>query len=71
MKAYTLYFYSQNGSCIAYFGVDGTSKAKALKMGKEIAKVILAYYKADKMDWLTKITVKAEEYKPSRYGPKP
>lgn len=66
MKAYTLYFYSQNGSCITHFGVDGTSKARVLRMGKEIANTLLAYYKADKMDWLTKITVKAEEYKPNK-----
>jgi hypothetical protein len=64
MKAYTLYFYSQSGSCILYFGVDGKSKVRALKMGKNIAKVLLEYYKADGRKWLTKITVKAEEYKP-------
>jgi hypothetical protein len=66
MKAYTLYFYSQSRSCITYFGVDGRSKSRALKMGKEIAKIILAYYKADKMPWLTRVTVEAEEYKPKR-----
>lgn len=32
-------------------------------MGKGIAKVLLEYYKADGMKWLTNITVKAEEYK--------
>lgn len=63
MKAFTLYFYSQSGSCITYFGVDGRSKARALKMGKEIAKVMLAYYKAGRMPWLTKVAVDAEEYK--------
>lgn len=66
IKAYTLYFYSQNKSCITYFAVDGTSKAKALRMGKEIAKTILDYYKSDGMYWLTKITVKVEEYLPHK-----
>lgn len=64
MKAFTLYFYSQSRSCITHFCVDGRSKARALKMGKEIAKIMLAYYKADRMPWLTEVTVEAEEYKP-------
>jgi|GEM_PF-6207570 len=63
MKAFTLYFYSQNGSCITYFGVDGKSKARVLRMGREIAQIMLDYYKSGGMPWLTKITVKAEEYK--------
>lgn len=66
MKAYTLYFYSQTGSCILYFSVDGRSKARALKMGKDIAKVLLEYYKADGMKWLTNLIVKTEEYKPKK-----
>lgn len=64
MKAYTLYFYSQNHSCILYFGVDGRSKARVLKMGREMAKIMLAYYKQDRIKWAAKITVEAEEYKP-------
>lgn len=64
-KAYTLYFFSQNNSCIIYFGVDGTSKAKVLKMGKKIAEILFDYYKSEGMESLTKITVKAEEYKPN------
>ena len=63
MKAYTLYFYSQSRSCILYFSVDGRSKTRALKMAKEMAKIMLAYYKADSMPYLTKMTVEVEEYK--------
>ena len=46
MKGYTLYFYSQSRSCILYFSVDGNSKKRALKMGREMAAILLAYYKA-------------------------
>jgi len=31
-------------------------------MGKEVAKIILAYYKSEKMPWLTEVTVEAEEH---------
>lgn len=64
MKAFTLYFYSQSGSCIVYFGVEGRSKARALKIGKQMAKLLLAYYKADKMPWLTEVRVEVEQYNP-------
>jgi hypothetical protein len=64
VKSYTLYFYSQSGSCILYFGIDGHSKARALKMGREMAKIMLAYYKADSSRYITKIKVEIEDYIP-------
>lgn len=62
IKGYTLYFYSQNNSCLTYFGVDGTSKKKILKLGKDMAKLLEEYYAAAM--WPIKITVKVEEFKP-------
>lgn len=62
MKAFTLYFYSKSGSCIVYFGIDSKSKKGALKLGKAIAKLLEDHYSS--MPWGSKITVKAEEYKP-------
>lgn len=64
MKAYTLYFYSQSGSCITYWAVDGRSKARVLRMGREMAKIMLAYYKEDGITWIRKIKVEVEDYIP-------
>lgn len=61
IKGYTLYFYSHNNSCLTYFGIDGTSKKKALKLGKDMAKLLEEYY-ATHM-WKIKITVTVEEDK--------
>lgn len=63
-KSYTLYFYSQNNSCLTYFSVDGTSKKKVLKLGKDMAKLLEEHY-STKL-WEIKITVKVEEYKPAK-----
>lgn len=62
MKSFTVYFYSQSRSCILYFGIDGRSKARVLKMGMEMAKLMMAYYKADSIRWGTKITVEVERF---------
>lgn len=61
-KSYTLYFYSHNNSCLTYFGVDGTSKKKVSKLGKDMAKLLEEYYATQL--WKIKITVTVEEYKP-------
>lgn len=61
-KGYTLYFYSQNNSCLTYFGVDGTSKKKVFRLGRDMAKLLEEYY-ATQM-WKIKITVTVEEHKP-------
>lgn len=68
MKSFIVYFYSKSRSCILYFGVDGRSKARVLKMGKEMAKLMMAYYTADNIRWVTKITVEVEEYKAKKYS---
>lgn len=62
IKGYTLYFYSNSGSCILHFGIDGTSKKSVLKLGRQMAKLLQDHYA--NMPWGTKITVKVEEYKP-------
>ena len=59
-----MYFYSKSGSCILYFGIDGTSKKQVLKLGRSIAKLLQDHYKS--MSWGAKITVKVEEYKPTK-----
>lgn len=61
IKAYTLYFHSHNNSCLTHFSVDGTSKKKALKLGKEMVKALTDYYKSNL--WDIHITVSVEEYK--------
>lgn len=60
-KAYTIYFYSKNNSCLTYLAVDGTNKKKVTKLGNDMAKLLEEYY-ASAM-WKIKITVKVEEYK--------
>jgi hypothetical protein len=62
MKSFTVYFYSKSRSCVLYFGIDGRSKARVLKMGREMAKSMMAYHKADNIRWRTKITVEVERY---------
>jgi hypothetical protein len=63
IRGYTIYLYSKkSNSCLLYFAVDGTSKAKALKFGKAIAKLWEDYY-AD-LPWKAKIRVEVEIYIP-------
>ncbi len=64
MKAYTIYFYSQSGSCILYFAIDGRSKARALRLGREMAKSMMEYYRKDNIRWGKKIRVEVEDYIP-------
>lgn len=61
MKSFTVYFYSKSRSCVLYFGIDGRSKARVFKMAREMAKLIMAYYKVDGIRWGTKITVEVEQ----------
>lgn len=61
-KSYTLYFYSQNNSCLTYFGVEGTSKKKVQQFAKDMS-ILLEQYYASQL-WKIKITVTVEEYKP-------
>ena len=64
IRSYTVYFYSKSGSCILYFGIDGTSKKQVLKLGRSMANLLQDHYKP--MFWGTKITVKVEEYKANK-----
>jgi hypothetical protein len=65
INGYTVYFYANKSkSCLLYFSIDGTSKAKALQLGRGIAKLWEDYYAS--FGWKTKITVKVEEYKPNK-----
>lgn len=61
IKAYTIYFHTQNNSCLNYFAVDGTNKKKALKLGKAMAKLLEEYYSSELWPIVVKATV--EEYK--------
>lgn len=60
-KAYTIYFHSQNNSCLTYFAVDGTSKKKTQKLANDMAKLLQEYYKDNLWPIVVKATV--EEYK--------
>lgn len=63
IKSYTIYFLSASGSCIFYFGIDGTNKKKVTKMANEMAKLVEAYYKTE-MWSIGKVSTQVEEQKP-------
>jgi hypothetical protein len=62
IRGYTIYFYANKSkSCLLYFAVDGTSKAKAREFGKGIAKLWEDYHAS--LGWKVKIRVVVEAYK--------
>jgi hypothetical protein len=61
IRGYTVYFYVGK-SCLLYFAIDGTSKKKAVRLARGIAKLWEAYY-AD-FGWKKKIRVEVEAYIP-------
>lgn len=65
IKGYTVYIMSPNGSCIFYFGIDGTNKKKVLKLAKGIAKMVEDYYNTE-MWKVGKLSATVEEYKPNQ-----